>query len=71
MKNCDAVKAALSACVVPEHRELVVLVPCWKNGFFGSDPFRWAEIARRIGSNVGEILHARWVFMKGGETHDT
>jgi hypothetical protein len=62
MDKISAVKAALSACVVPEHRESVVLIHCWKNGFFGNDPFHWAEIARAIGADVGEILHARWVW---------
>lgn len=63
MKNVAvAVKAALAACVAPSHREMV-LVTCWRNGFFGTDPFLWAKIARAIGADIGEILHARWVFL--------
>jgi hypothetical protein len=59
MKKIDAVKAALAACVIPEHRVSVVLVPCWRNGFFGSDPFKWAALARAIGSDLDEVMDAK------------
>lgn len=60
ISKCVAVKAALNACAVAEHRESVVLIPCWKNGFFGDDPFLWADIARAIGATLDEVMSARW-----------
>ena len=67
MRQLTAVKLALAACAVPEHRESVVLIPCWKNGFFGGDPFRWAPIARAIGATMDEVMSARFKAFYSGE----
>lgn len=70
MKDINAVKEALIACAIPEHRETAVLIPAWKNGFFGGDPFVLSSLARAIGATMDEVMSARYqAFFAGKVIH--
>ena len=57
MKRLQAVAAAVEACPVEERPWLVDQL--WANGFFGSDPFLWAERAAAVGFDLGEVMLGR------------
>lgn len=67
----DAVKAALAVCESEQQRRDFVLVPAWKNGFFGGDPFSWAILAREIKADMTEVMSARYhAFFKHNPTKE-
>ena len=53
----QAVAAAVTACPAEERPWLVDRL--WANGFFGRDPFLWAEKSKAVGLDLGEVMLGR------------
>lgn len=63
MKRLQAVAAAVAACPAEERPWLVDRL--WANGFFGRDPFLWAEKSKAVGLDLSEVMLGRHRLVTG------